>query len=141
MESGFESPADRRRTVIDDLNLPMLFLDVGAVIIRPDDDGPDVGHAPSRIRAAIETDEHSSAAAAASLLCRVLYNPLVSTVHITRESESVRLECRYPASNGNWTVELTTMRSDCTEVARLSGTPKETTDSVSVGRRIGAIRD
>lgn len=105
------SPSAQRRSVIEELNLAMLFLDAGAVVIQPDDGS---GSQLRRISAAIET-EHAAPAAAA-LLCRVLHNTLVSTVRITRDGQSVRLECRYPARSGDWTLELTTRKPDCRKI-------------------------
>jgi len=125
------SPAEQRRSVIEDLNLAMLFLDAGAVVIQPDDDSPGIGTKSRRISAAIETMH--SAPAAAALLCRVLHNTLVDAVHITRDAQSVRLECDYPSRSGVWTLELTTRKPDCTEIARpmLRSSADSCADSVS----------
>lgn len=99
--------AERQR-VLDDLNLPMLFLetarveDVTAVDVRDPREGDD-----RRLRVRVLARRSLTPAATAALLCRLMHNRRIPSIEIDRIAEGVRLRCSYLLPTGPWRLDIT----------------------------------
>jgi hypothetical protein len=112
MTSHLDSVLAERQSLLDDLNLPMLFLESARVVSVADDDVPDATDAgsadpPRRLRLRVLAHAPLTPATTAALLCRVLHNNRIPGVEIDRVVDGVRLRCFYFLPTGRWRLDIT----------------------------------
>lgn len=112
MTSLLHATSAERQSVLDDLNLPMLFLESARVVTVGDDESADASDAgsvepPRRIRLRVLSRTPLTPATTAALLCRVLHNHRIPGVEIDRVAEGVRLRCAYLLPTGRWRLDIT----------------------------------
>jgi hypothetical protein len=95
-----------RELMLQKLNLPMLFLDVGTVVVHDSPRGDDSPSSLRHVDASIELPEPVTSLEAASLMCRVLVDPLVARVTLERRQDRLVLRTFYALLSGTWTLDL-----------------------------------
>jgi hypothetical protein len=94
--------------VLDDLNLPMLFLETARVEAVPSVKvGDPPAHEVRSLRIRVLARRSLTPANTAALLCRVLHNHRIPSVEIDRIAEGVRLRCSYLLPTGSWRLDIT----------------------------------
>jgi hypothetical protein len=103
-----------RQSVLDDLNLSMLFLETARVETIPssepddpaDPDDP-LADGERRLRLRVLSRRPLTPAGTAALLCRVLHNRRIPHITIDRIADGVRLRCSYLLPTGRWRLDIT----------------------------------
>jgi hypothetical protein len=108
------SLALERQSVLDDLNLSMLFLETARVetipsseLDDPADPDDQLADAGRRLRLRVLSRRPLTPAGTAALLCRVLHNRRIPHIAIDRIADGVRLRCSYLLPTGRWRLDIT----------------------------------
>ncbi|MET0862500.1 MAG: hypothetical protein ABW091_15900 [Microbacterium sp.] len=102
-----DSIVTERQSVLDDLNLSMLFLGTAHVEAIPAGELEDADEgALRRLGLRVLARSPLSPAMTAALLCRVLHNRRIPGVEIDRIADGVRLRCAYLLPTGRWRLDI-----------------------------------